>query len=129
MVNAANSAAAIKVGRRTNLRVRLRIPAELILLNDNRRCILDDLSRCGARLTISPPPETGSNAILKCADLDVFGTVLWTRAGQCGLRFDRHLRQEVVVRMRSFGDGFPEYEHLRQEGRVRDWVEGKASIF
>lgn len=119
-----------RAGRRANARLRLNVPATLILVKGTIRCLLDDLSRTGAAITPQGSlPCPGTSAVLRCQHIDVFANVVWTRFGRCGLHFDEKLPMDDVIALRRFADDIESYERNLSEQRTRDWVAGKSRIF
>lgn len=120
----------IRPGRRGDSRVRLRIPARLILLTETQPCVLEDLSASGAALIAEGrPPAIGTAAVLQCQGIEAFGTVRWSRHGRCGLLFEERLPLEDVVAMRHVADTFEADEQARFRESARLWVQGgKRSV-
>ena len=58
-----------------------------------------DLSRSGIRVEIGIPPPVGTPVLVKWADNEVMGQVIWERVTHCGIRFDRHLADGLVEEM------------------------------
>jgi PilZ domain len=117
-----------KTGRRGDARLRTRVPGELQLVDRNCRCLLDNISNRGARVTLENPPPAGVRAIFLCGGIDVFGHVVWSQRGQCGLLFADQLSDSQVVQMRDYSDGFASEERIRLANRTRDWVQGKINM-
>ena len=66
--------------RRGDARVRLHIPARLILLSGVQQCMLEDLSVTGAALIPKDAlPQVGASGILQCENIEAFGTIQWAR--------------------------------------------------
>lgn len=107
-------------GRRTKPRVRLHIPAHVILLQGLVNCQLDDLSQTGARVTIAARlPGIGAGVVLQTNRLDVFGTVVWSQGACFGIAFEEPLPLHEVVNERHFADANagPEAALYRRSGR------------
>jgi len=49
---------------------------------------LKDISRTGARLHGSDLPQKGADFILTVEGVRVFGSVVWSKDGECGVAFD-----------------------------------------
>jgi PilZ domain len=118
-----------KIGRRANARVRLGIPGKLLLLGSNADCLIDNLSRSGARLSMPEPPGTGECAILQCDGLEAFCTVIRVEARACAVAFTPPLDQRNVCAMRTLADHYAEHLRTRIEGRARDWISGTSRTF
>ena len=115
------------VGRRANARLRLHVPAELVLTDGNARCLLDDISRTGAHVTVPRTVFRGSDAVLRCGGLECFGEIVWVSGNHCGLLFDRPLAQEMVLAMRSASRLLAEAEADARQRAAREWVMGQAA--
>lgn len=101
----------VLTGRRAAPRVRLFVPADIILLRGLEACLLEDLSQYGARVTLaSPTPRQGAGIVLQVHSLDVFGTVVWAEGQRLGLVFDEIVPFQQVVTIRQFGDDYAEQE-------------------
>lgn len=120
---------AIPPGRRSDARVRLHLPARLILLTGTQNCILEDLSITGAAIiTQEALPAVGASAILQCEHIEGFGQVRWARYGRCGLMFEEKLPLAQVVSLRHLADHFEAAQRERYKQSARDWVQGKSRI-
>lgn len=114
-----------RLHRRSDPRVRLRIPARLILLTGIQSCILEDLSVAGAALIPQDAlPPIGTSGILQCQKVEAFGEVVWSRSGRCAVKFDERLPLAQVVALRHFADSFEETERAEFRERARIWVQG-----
>nr|WP_144906801.1 PilZ domain-containing protein [Novosphingobium taihuense] len=126
---AGTSVSAVPQGRRSDARVRLHLPARLILLTGTQHCILEDLSATGAAIIPEEGlPQVGASAILQCEHIEAFGVVRWARYGRCGLMFEEKLPLSQVVSLRHFSDNFAATERERHIERARAWVQGKSRI-
>ncbi|MEI6642620.1 MAG: PilZ domain-containing protein [Novosphingobium sp.] len=107
-------------GRRAMPRVRLCIPAQVLLLQGLQNCQLDDLSQTGASVTLAARmPEPGAGVVLKAKGLDIFGTVVWSEGARFGIAFEEPLPLHDVVNVRHFADSWAEHEAARQRRLVR----------
>lgn len=126
---AGTGASAVPQGRRGDARVRLHLPARLILLTGTQHCMLEDLSVTGAAIIPEEDlPLVGGSAILQCEHIEAFGQVRWARYGRCGLMFEEKLPLAQVVSLRHFADNFAATERERNKERARAWVQGKSRI-
>lgn len=120
---------AIPPGRRSDARVRLHLPARLILLTGTQHCILEDLSVTGAAIIPQEAlPAIGASAILQCEHVEAFGQVRWARYGRCGLMFEEKLPLAQVVSLRHLADHYEAAQRERHKQSARDWVQGKSRI-
>lgn len=121
-----SSAQAHPLGRRHAARVRLGIPAKIILLSGTYSCRLDDLSQTGARVAIAASqPSPGMSAILTVNGLEVLGTIKWGRAQRYGLQFDEPLPLQQVIAIRHFSDSYTRYEAEQFQRNAREFVQGR----
>jgi hypothetical protein len=117
----------VKVGRRASPRLRLHVPAELVLTDGRERCLLDDISRTGAQVTVARTVFRGTDAVLRCGELECFGEIVWVHGNHCGLLFDRPLPHEMVLAMRSASHILAEAEADARQRAAREWVMGSAA--
>lgn len=112
-------------GRRAMPRVRLYIPAQVLLLQGLENCLLDDLSQAGARVTIAARmPREGAGVVLKARGLDVFGSVIWSQGARFGIAFEEPLPLHDVVNVRHFADAYAAHETAVQRRNARTFVQG-----
>jgi len=112
-------------GRRAHSRLRLRLPTHLITLSGTHKAILTDLSVWGAKVINAGSPQVGEQAVLQWGPYEAFGTVVWSGAGACGLRFFEIVPPMVVVATRDLNDA----ERLGSERDIvrevaGEWVNG-----
>ncbi|OYX96092.1 MAG: hypothetical protein B7Y74_02370 [Novosphingobium sp. 35-62-5] len=119
--------AAVVSGRRADARVRLHLPARLVLLSGTQQCFLEDISVTGAAIIPQDGlPDAGVSGILMCEHVEAFGMIRWARHGQCGLMFDEKLPLAQVVSLRHIADSFETNERERNMERARAWVQGRS---
>lgn len=116
------------VGRRSAARLRMGIPATLLLLTGTHRGTLLDLSCTGARLLIEPILRVGADAVLQAPGFEAFGTLVWCEQGRVGMRFDRPLREDWMIAMRDYIDTFPERTRETMLRSAREWVSGSDRL-
>lgn len=116
-------------GRRQAARVRLGIPATVILLGGTYACRLDDLSQTGARVAMTAPlPAPGADAVLTVNRMEMFGTVRWARSQRFGIQFDERLPLERVVAIRHFSDDYAAWAEEQQRRAAREYVQGRQVL-
>lgn len=116
-------------GRRATPRVRLFIPATVLLLHGKEKCLLDDLSQAGARVTLaSKLPALGAGVVLEAAGLDVFGTVVWSHGARFGIEFEEPLALHDVVNVRHFADAYAIHELAQARRHARQFVQGRPGL-
>ncbi len=82
-----------QAGKRNGNRLRLGVPAALVMTHRTCRCVIEDVSTTGARIQVEEPLGQGRMAMLNFHELRLYGTVIWCREGKCGIRFERTLTQ------------------------------------
>lgn len=117
----------IPVGRRKTSRLRLGIPAVLLLLDGTFRCRLIDLSCSGARIGLDQHLRIGAEAVLQCPGFEVFGMVVWSDAEQVGMHFDEELPASRLLTLRDYKDNSRERSLAELRRSVHDWVNGGGS--
>ena len=111
-------------GSRFANRLRLGVPAGLVLTHRTHRCLIDNISSSGARIRIEHTIESGRTAMLQFHQLRAYGTVIWCRDGECGLRFDRKLPQDDMEGFLWIVQHPTEYERVCRESGANDWSMG-----
>ena len=111
-------------GTRQFNRLRLGVPAALVLTHETRKCLIDDISSTGARLRIERPLAAGQSMILSFHELRLFATVMWVRGGECGLRFDQPLELEDMQGMLWIKENRALYDRICEAGHAADWADG-----
>lgn len=112
--------------RRGAARLRVSIPAELVLLERNCACSLADISLTGARVACDAPPRSGATAILKCAPLEVLCTVIRVQGKAVGLRFEEEVDLGVIRMLRWHNDSRPRDDTYETRLAARAWVTGRS---
>ncbi|MBX9662248.1 PilZ domain-containing protein [Novosphingobium sp.] len=116
-------------GRRAAPRVRLCIPARVLLLHGQENCLLDDLSQSGARVTIAAKlPMPGAGVVLTAQGLDVFGNVVWSQGVRFGILFEEPLPLHDVVNLRHFADAHADHERALLRRNARNFVQGQPRL-
>ena len=111
-------------GNRHFNRLRLGVPATLVLTHESRPCLIDDISCTGARLRIERPLAERQALMLVFHELKLLGTVMWLRGGECGLRFDQPLDPEDMQGMLWITENRELYDRICQAGHAEDWAKG-----
>lgn len=114
-------------GRRSAGRTAIPLAAILTTLRRSWCAALVDLSCTGARLRGAGLPPNGEVLEIKIESVRTFGTVIWSKGDQCGLRFDEPLMPSEVERLRREGTA----ENLRRLSvderlALEDWLFGAA---
>lgn len=111
-------------GSRHFNRLRLGVPATLVLTCGNRPCLIDDISCTGTRLRSETALTAGETAVLSFHELRLFATVRWARGRECGLHFDRPLDLEDMRGMLWITKNRALYDRMCAAGHAMDWADG-----
>ncbi|WP_374279746.1 PilZ domain-containing protein [Novosphingobium sp.] len=111
-------------GNRHFNRLRLGAPASLALTHQQRTCLIDDISRTGARLRVQQPVAERQSAILLFHELQLFSQVVWSRGLECGLHFDQPLDPEDMQGMLWIKENREVYDRICNHAHALDWSEG-----
>ncbi|NKJ40975.1 MULTISPECIES: PilZ domain-containing protein [unclassified Novosphingobium] len=115
-------------GRRTAPRARLNIPGRIILRRGVVECLVEDLSRTGARLMLRDMPALGETGILEINRIEGFGAAVWIKGARCGFHFDEPLALQQVVDLRQFADHFTEHRREQERTAAREFVQGRRFV-
>ncbi len=83
--------------KRSVERERVLITARYWLDGISTRCVVLNLSRSGAMVAASSPPEEGAAVTLLCESLEASATVAWVHHYQFGLAFEREADWRAVA--------------------------------
>jgi len=111
-------------GRRGDSRARLFIPGRLVLRDGTIPCVVEDLSRTGARLALSRGPSVDETGILEVCRIEAFGAGVWLAQGRCGFHFDDPLPIEQVIALRTYADHFTQHQRAENLRMAREFVQG-----
>ncbi len=113
-------------GRRQAARVRLALPAKVILITGHQPCQLDDLSQTGAQISMERlAPPIGGDVVLMVNGVEAFGTVVWRQGNSFGLCFDEPMPMDDVVKLRGLNDHFQTLQQQQVLRRAQDFVQGR----
>ncbi|HSG34768.1 MAG TPA: PilZ domain-containing protein [Sphingomonadaceae bacterium] len=84
--------------RRATERSEVARPARLRTPVSSWQGEMTDISVAGARFRTANPPKEGTEAFLNWDDYETFCRVVWTRAGECGVRFEREIPELAVAK-------------------------------
>lgn len=108
-------------------RLRLGVPAGLVLTHRSLRCLIDDVSMTGVRIRVDEALDNGRTVMLQFHQLRLYGSVRWYRAGECGIRFDRALPREDVEGFLWIVRNPQAYARICKESGANDWAVGLGS--
>lgn len=86
-------------GRRKSARSRMMIPVVIKSFSTLSPVELLNLSSTGARLRKSYLPPANQGILARADTVEAFGTVVWNRAGMCGVHFDEPLSPLAVHKL------------------------------
>lgn len=109
-------------GRRRAVRERMSLPVSLYSIDQSRVALLADVSQTGCRVQGMALPELGQDVLLKAADVELFGQIVWKDGSDRGVKFDgpisdtdfENLRQSLSLQR---GHELPNPEIIPPEGR------------
>jgi hypothetical protein len=113
--------ASVKQGQRSYNRLKLGVPAVLVLAHGRVNCLLDDVSVSGAKVRTETPIAQGQSAELLFDRHRVFCAVSWSRAGQAGLSFVDPLAQSDMQRLLWIAENREQWEAQRETIGARAW--------
>lgn len=67
------------------------------------------------------PVAQGADGILRIADLRIFCTVVWSKGGVYGLKFQRPLTKEQILLVNSIASDPNGFELMQLSGNMRSW--------
>jgi hypothetical protein len=111
-------------GQRNANRLRLGVPATLALSHQQMQCLLDDISTIGARLRVNGSVTKGATARVDFHELHMFGTVVWVRGNECGIRLHTPLDPEDMQGMLWITQNREAYEKLTRNAHAAEWTQG-----
>lgn len=111
-------------GQRAANRLRLGVSAGLVLTHRTHRCLIDDVSATGVRVRVEDRITPGRTAMLCFHRLRLYGTIMWCRGGECGIRFDRRLPREDMEGFLWIVRHPKSYARLCRESGANDWSMG-----
>jgi hypothetical protein len=88
-------------GRRRAARERMSLPVSLYSIDQSRVALLADLSQSGCRLQGTALPEVGKDVLLKAADVELFGRIVWKDARERGVKFDEAINDTDMENLRQ----------------------------
>lgn len=90
-------------GRRAAAREPVLLNAALLTLRASRTVTLLDVSATGARMRVKEPLFLGQEIWLKINPADLFATIVWLDAEECGILFDQPLTEAEAAALQARG--------------------------
>ena len=112
-------------GRRSAPRATVLMSAAMHAVGGSQTVSLLDVSKTGAKLRTRVPLKLDQHVWIKIPPNDVFGTVIWAEADECGIHFDAPLTNEEAASLQARGKVviMPRLSLEEQLG-VEDWKSG-----
>ena len=88
-------------GRRRAVRERLSLPVSLYSVDQSRVALLVDISKSGCRLQGMALPGVGQDVLLKAADVELFGQIVWKDGPERGVIFDEPITEADLHDLRQ----------------------------
>lgn len=88
-------------GRRRAVRERMSLPVSLYSVDQSRVALLADVSQSGCRLQGMGLPEVGQDVLLKAAEVELFGRIVWKDDRERGVRFDEPISDTDLENLRQ----------------------------
>jgi hypothetical protein len=117
--------AQVAQGKRSFTRLRLNVPATLVLPHGRHACTIDNVSVSGARVRCDVPLRVGNSLELRFDRHCMFATVSWTRGIQAGLAFSDYLDQDAMRRLLWIVENRNDWDAQREANGARSWSSGK----
>jgi hypothetical protein len=116
-------------GKRSQGRLEVRLQATLQTRSGTQSAILENISKSGAKLRATNPPAAGSDVILRWHEHEAFGSISWTSATHCGLRFPSILSPAQLQATLALDD----IAHVPEElddaaAAAKAWAEGSIRV-
>ncbi len=119
-----NAKTAIQQGQRTYNRLRLGLPASMVLTHERRYCTLENISSTGACVRTESAIAKGRTTILCFHLLRIFSVVIWSRDTLQGLRFESPLESEDMQGFLWIVQNRAEYDRVCREELIGDMATG-----
>lgn len=116
----------MKIGKRAESRLRVRLPARVETLEFRTPTVLRDLSRNGARIELAGPPLKPCDIVLCWDRYEAFGRVEWSHSGETGIRFEQAIPAQWLAATRALDDAERLMGRLGPDRRfAKEWATGQ----
>jgi hypothetical protein len=117
------------IGKRSESRLRVRLPARLVGLDFSLPAILCDLSQRGARIELAGKPLRPCDVVLTWLEFEGFGRIKWSHSGETGIGFYDPVPANWLIATRDFDEaGHRKDLHERDRRHAMAWVRGQTRI-
>jgi len=79
----------------------LSLPVSLYSVDQSRVALLADISQSGCRLQGMALPGVGQDVLLKAADVELFGQIVWKDGSERGVKFDETITEADLDDLRQ----------------------------
>jgi hypothetical protein len=110
-----------KIDERRLGRLAFDMYARLMLIDGTERCVLLDVSLRGAKVASSMHARPGEAAVLRIADRETFGEVVWADGRLLGIRFDDPLPKDFLLKAKAL---MVRHEAKSTYQAALEWVAG-----
>jgi len=119
----------VNCGKRSESRLRVRLPARLITHHGEYTVVLRDLSQRGASIERADLPQQSGDAVLIWGKYEAFGKVKWSGKNRCGMHFYDEIPPKWLIATRDLDDleHLPEDRELHRQA-AQAWVAGRSRI-
>ncbi|WP_416172381.1 PilZ domain-containing protein [Allopontixanthobacter sp.] len=114
-------------GRRGTARLRVSIPARLILRGGSCACALESISQTGARVVCKTAVDIGATGVLQCMELDILCSVVRVEGGYIGLQFDEDVDAQALQKIRQQHDILINTRICNNRLHAKRWATGVDS--
>jgi hypothetical protein len=80
------------------------LPVSLFSIDQSRVALMADISHSGCRLQGVLLPNVGHEVLLKTADFELFGRIVWKAGDERGVKFDELISEAVLANLRELRD-------------------------
>jgi hypothetical protein len=112
-------------GRRSEPRAQIVLPGSAEALSGHLYVKVLDVSLTGARIEGFRLPQVGRDIILRCGEIDTFGTIVWAASGRCGVQFDEQISVQDLMTLRALARETSEWT-AEEQAAAADWLSGLA---
>ena len=117
-----------EANRRTAGRAHLAFPSKLALSEGDFKCLLEDLSLGGARISCDRKIECGREIWLGFDRYKLFGTITWVHGREYGIEFDERIPKSIILEMQGYAADYEAYDEHQGMVAARAYVVGEGQV-
>lgn len=114
--------------RRVAGRALLAFPGKLALSEGNFKCVLEDLSLGGARISCDRKIESGREVWLNFDRLKAFGTITWSHGCKYGIEFEERIPKSIILEMQGYAVDLEAYDKHQGMVAAKAYVIGEGKV-